>query len=290
MSHPIAREDQEFIARAANYLENPSFLVRLTDRLGEPLEKFARVVPARVHETVEKALRKAMEMAVRTLPADERHGRDSTRQAEASARLSGLGHTAAMAAAGAFGGLFGLTGLAVELPISTGILFRSIAKVAGEFGEDLSDPRTRLECLTVFSYGAPSGEDEAFESAYLTTRLGLAVLVQQAAALLNIASGEEVVTLLARGSASVLLRLLAKVAGRFDLVVAEKALAQALPVVGAIGGGVINAVFAEHYNTVARFHFGLRRLERRYGADAVEQAYRAELNELRAGVPELAGR
>ena len=62
-------EDLQFIDRAAHYLENPSFLIRLANLLGQPLEAFAKVVPDKVHDVAEKALKKAMELAIRTVPA-----------------------------------------------------------------------------------------------------------------------------------------------------------------------------------------------------------------------------
>ena len=59
----------------------------------------------------------------------------------------------------------------------------------------------------------------------------------------------------------------------------EKAAAQLVPLIGAIGGATINAIFIDHFQSVARGHFAVRRLERRHGADAV-----------RAKADELAGR
>ena len=60
-----------------------------------------------------------------------------------------------------------------------------------------------------------------------------------------------------------MVRLIAQIAARFGLAVSEKFAAQAVPVVGAIGGAAINLAFAEHFQTLARGHFIIRRLERR---------------------------
>jgi hypothetical protein len=285
MAQILTPDDRQFISRAAFYLENPGFLIRMANLLGQPLEVFARVVPRRVHEVAENALKRTMDLAIRTIPAAE--GDDGgTRQAETSSFWSGLRHTLATAATGTAGGLFGLAGLAVELPVSTGLMFRSIARIAGDFGEDLANPETRLECLTIFSYGAPSKVDEGGESSYLTTRLGLAVVVRQAAQFVARSSAEEVAGAVAKGTAAALVRLIAEVAARFNLVVSEKLIAQSVPVVGAVGGGLINAAFSDHFNTVARYHFGLRKLERHYGADAVQEAYRLAAFQRRTGRPQ----
>jgi hypothetical protein len=57
--------------------------------------------------------------------------------------------------------------------------------------------------------------------------------------------------------------------------VSEKVAAQAVPVVGAVGGAAINVLFTAHFQSMARGHFIVRRLERAYGAEAVRQAYQA---------------
>ena len=56
---------------------------------------------------------------------------------------SGYLHKALAAASGAVGGSFGLAALPIELPISTGIMLRSIGDIARAEGEDLRDPNLR---------------------------------------------------------------------------------------------------------------------------------------------------
>ena len=50
-------------------------------------------------------------------------------------------------------------------------------------------------------------------------------------------------------------------------------MAQTIPVIGAIGGGLINTVFISHFQDMARAHFTIRRLEREYGEDVIREAY-----------------
>ena len=73
--------------------------------------------------------------------------------------------------------------------------------------------------------------------------------------------------------APVIARLISQVAARFGIVVSEKLAAQAAPVLGAIGGAAVNAAFADHFQTLARGHFIVRRLERRHGASLIAFEY-----------------
>src|SRR5262249_30719630 len=79
----------------------------------------------------------------------------------------------------------------------------------------------------------------------------------------------------------ILVRFLTQVASRFGVVVTQKVAAQALPIVGALGGAAVNYAFIEHFQDVARGHFTVRRLERAYGKDLVE----AESTRLLAEMP-----
>jgi hypothetical protein len=46
-----------------------------------------------------------------------------------------------------------------------------------------------------------------------------------------------------------------------------------VPIVGAIGGGLINALFVDHFQNTADAHFTVRQLERKYGAAVVRSEY-----------------
>src|SRR4051794_40260713 len=84
MPPTLSPEDRQFIDRAAHYLDNPGFLIRLANLLGQPLEAFAKVVPDKVHEVAEKALKKAMELAIRTVPPADGAADDTVQQLETS--------------------------------------------------------------------------------------------------------------------------------------------------------------------------------------------------------------
>ena len=164
------------------------------------------------------------------------------------------------------GGCFGLAALPIELPISTIIMLRSIGDVARSEGEDLADPESALACLQVFALGTREGETNAAESGYFAVRGTLAKSVAEAARFITERG------VLAEG-APVLVRFISQVASRFGVVVTQKLAAQAVPVIGALGGAAVNYAFIGHFQDVARAHFVVRRLERRYGKGAVRAAY-----------------
>ena len=65
------------------------------------------------------------------------------------------------------------------------------------------------------------------------------------------------------------------IAARFGIVIGEQAGARMIPLLGAASGAMVNLVFMKHFQDVARGHFIVRRLERKYGAAFVRKAYQA---------------
>lgn len=271
------------IARAAAYLEHPGYLMRAAALLGKPADSLIGHLPMRARTAVAKAVQKAMDKALAT--AVQTLDAGTTGNLERDASL----HTAATAAAGFAGGLFGLAGLPVELPVTTVLMLRSIAQIARDSGADLADPAVRLECLAVLALGsripapvdAGEGVDlgDAMDSAYYSARLGLTLAMRSAASFVAGRTALEVTEALAHGAAPALARLVGLIASRFQVVVGEKALAQTVPLLGAAAGAALNAAFTDHFNTVARHHFGLRALERQYGEAVVRQAYARRLQD-----------
>ncbi|MCP5090475.1 MAG: EcsC family protein [Gammaproteobacteria bacterium] len=244
-------------------LENPSLAIRISSAVGMPVEAVTRELgkraPAAVVEVVSKSTHKALEFVLRN---SMRSIRDEE-TAPASPRL----HTAAAITTGAVAGFFGVETLIVELPLTTGIMFRSIADIARAEGESPQDPETVLNCMQVFAMGSRESEkDDAAETSYYGVRVALSKAVTDAL---------QYVAAHGTGSATApaLVRLISTLASRFGIVVTQKAMAQAIPVIGAIGGGLVNTIFISHFQDMARGHFAIRRLERHYGGDVVQAAY-----------------
>ena len=281
MNQLLLPTEVAFLSEAAGYLEKPSFAIRVASLVGKPLEFITRLAPDRAHQLVHAALEKSMAVAVATIPG-QNDVAVLPHEPPTSRSWTEVMHQIAVAVSGGVGGTFGLPALAIELPISTTIMFRSIAAVAQRAGEDLRDPATRLDCLTVFSHGGPSVDDDAMESSYLTSRFGMSEVIQQSARLVAGASAAEISEMLSKGAAPALVQLIARVAARFNITVSQKLVAQSVPVVGAVGGAAVNVAFLDHFNTVARYHFGIRVLERKRVVELVQAAYKTEQLRLRA--------
>lgn len=249
--------DREALRNAVKALEHPSLAGRLTNLVGKPVELIGYALPSVASQAIasatSKGLEAALKVALRTLPSS-------------SSTHSQPLHRALASASGAAGGMFGLAALPVELPVSTVIMLRSIADIARSEGEDLTDPETALACVEVFALGGRTGSTDASESGYFAVRSVLAKTVSEAARFI----AERGVV---REGAPILLKFVAQVASRFGLVVTQKAAAQAIPVVGALGGAAVNYAFMEHFQEIARGHFTVRRLERLYGKEAIRSEY-----------------
>ncbi|MCJ7786409.1 MAG: EcsC family protein [Desulfobacterales bacterium] len=57
-----------------------------------------------------------------------------------------------------------------------------------------------------------------------------------------------------------------------------------MPILGAVGGALINLLFISHFQSAARGHFIVRRLERKYGEEILRREYEKVLGELGHGV------
>ena len=146
------------------------------------------------------------------------------------------------------------------------LMLRSIADIARSEGEDLSSLEARLACVEVFAIGGRSQSDDAAELGYYEVRFAMALHFSAVASLAEHGSAR---------SLPATVNLIRAVASRFGVVISEKAGAQLVPVVGAAAGALINTVFMQHFQDMARGHFTIRRLEREYGADAIRTAYEA---------------
>jgi hypothetical protein len=250
-------EHLEAIRKAVQALEHPSLAARLTNLVGKPVELIGHLLPASASQAITSATSKGLELALKAAVGTMR----STPHAG-----SQLLHKALATACGATGGAFGLAALPFELPVSTVIMLRSIAEIARNEGEDLSDPESALSCVQVFALGGRASSDDAADSGYFAVRGMLAKSVTEAARFIAERS------VLEEGG-PILVRFIALVASRFGVVVTQKVAAQALPVVGALGGAVVNYAFIQHFQDIALGHFTVRRLERIYGKDVVRAEY-----------------
>jgi hypothetical protein len=251
-------KDLQDLKTAVQWLEHPGWAIRLINFLGAPIEALIRVLPRplslMIRWLTERALGKSLELAISTLG----------KRAVAGPSLGT--HRGLVMLSGALGGFWGLPGLLIELPVSTVLMLRAIAAVAQREGEDLKIAEARWACLEVFTLGGTRARDDAAETGYYAVRASLARLVAEAAEFL---AGRGAV----QEGAPLLIRLMTAMTSRFGVVVSEKALAEMVPLIGALGGAFINLLFVSHFQAMASGHFIVRRLERKYGPEAVKKAY-----------------
>lgn len=259
--------DLQELETAVSLLENPSWITKVTSLLGIPLEWAIKILPKRANSIVSKAVTKAITIGLKTAVLT------MSRKKRPASRWS---HRLAVTISGAGGGFFGLLGLAVELPISTAIILRSIADIARSEGEDIKTVDSQLSCVLVFALGGNRPLDDAFESGYYAVRIALAK-----------AFGEAVEFIAKKGiveeGAPVLVRFISKIASRFEVVVSEKVAADLVPIVGAASGAAINLLFMNHFQSMAKGHFIVRKLERKYGEGTVKAQYQAIMARQRRG-------
>src|SRR5215472_10004685 len=244
--------DHEALAAAVRRLEKPSLAGRLAALAGEPVGLVQRALPSTASTAVAKvaknALERALEAALFSL---------GNRRLVGGRRL----HSGLACASGAVGGAFGLVALAVELPVSTMIMLRAIAAIARQEGEDLADPQTGLACLKVFALGSPSADEKGIDADYFAVR---AMLARSLVEVADFAIDKGAV----REGAPLFVRFLTQIASRFGIIVSQKLAAQAVMVLGTLGGATVNLAFVEHFQDVAHGHFTVLRLERVYGCNA----------------------
>jgi hypothetical protein len=250
--------DLNRLEEAARLLENPAWIAKITNIVGMPIEWAIAKLPHGagliIRNAAEKAITKALGVAVSTL--------DRNYRGEPFKWM----HRLAVAATGGAGGFFGLPGLVIELPLSTVIMLRAIADIARAEGEDIGAIDAQLACVQVFALVGTARIDGATETGYYAVRVALTRALTEA--------GEFIAEKgLVEQGAPALVRLIARIASRFGVIVSEKAAAEAVPIVGAVGGAAINVLFINHFQSMARGHFIVRSLERIWGEEAVKMEY-----------------
>lgn len=157
---------------------------------------------------------------------------------------------------GAAGGVAGLPGAMIELPVTVTMLLRAILEIAAEHGLDPDSDEVRMEALRVFAAAGPMAEDDGTDLGLLAAKLSI--------------TGQTVQGLIAR------------IAPKLSAVLGQKLAAQATPVFGALAGASINYTFARYYQEIARVHFGLLRLAQETGIprEALTEAIRLRIEDL----------
>ena len=262
--------DHQALQHAVSLLEQDTLTEKMTQLVGSPIDYFMNKLPsgieAHVHKLVETALYKATDAALWSL-SNKPNQHASTKTNKVFAALSG-----------ALGGAFGFAALGVELPVSTTIMLRSVADIARSEGFDLADIETKHACLEVFALGGPKKDDDAVETAYYSARTFITETMQVLSKELSTiaakqASSNIVNNLTETQTSKWFAALIEKVATRFGIVITEKVAAQAVPIIGAVAGATLNTMFTDYYQDMARGHFIIKRLEKKYGYELIHTQY-----------------
>ncbi|WP_295884981.1 EcsC family protein [uncultured Thiohalocapsa sp.] len=245
------------LAWAYERLEHPSLAARLSDVLASPFEEAMKLIPRRwkqrLDHAVETNMYRTLKMAMGSM--DQREPMPS----------SDLLHRALVTGTGAVGGFFGPLTVLAELPVATALMMRSIADIARSEGEDIMGSReARLACVQVFALGGRTKDDDEAEVGYYGMRITLGLHFENLLEFAGKVDGPHV---------PAAIQLARAVAARFGVVISDKLAAQLVPVAGALSAATLNLIFMQHYQTVARGHFIVRRLERDYGAQVIRDAY-----------------
>jgi hypothetical protein len=235
----LSEKDRETLRQAAETLVDArGIILMITEVLGNAIasaggsladlinDKFGIDLKAKAGEVAEVALWRAQTGATLAMDSES-----------ASERWQWF-HKLVATASGAGAGLVGAPGLPWDLPVTIGLIMRSVADIARSYpGENLNSVDTKRACIAVFAFGGPQADDDEAELGYFATRLSL-----------------EHVTI------EVFIK---RVAAQFGATLSEKILTQAVPITGAVLGASLNYAFIDYYQQMARVHFTIREVERR---------------------------
>ena len=225
----------EIAALAARQRKANGVLMSAINFVGGQVEDGLKLLPAAAKDQIDDLARAAL-----------RHSFDvasKSRTGRGQSIGSDRAHKILATLSGAVGGFGGLPTALAELPVATTVIFRAVHQVAVEYGEDPASEETKMECLAVFGAGGPGTDDDGVDTAFIGARLSISGVAVNG--------------------------LISKVAPKFAAVLSQKLATQAVPILGAAAGAGTNYAFVDYYVSMAHVHFGLRRLARSFGDQAV---------------------
>lgn len=254
----LSIEDELVLHNAKKKMEDIGWAMVGLNKFGNKIEDGINLLPKKQQEWLQQLSYKVLHTVVKSNLFSMKNNKAKTAPWNKT-------YKALVTSSGALGGAFGATAFAVDLSVTTKLMMRSIMDIARSEGEDISELDTQLACLQVFALGGKSKHDDGLETGYYASRIAVSSGVK---------GGTKALEGLLRGSANPIMQFIATVASRFSIQVSEKFVAQAVPILGAAGGASINLAFMHHFQNMAQAHFAIRRLERVYGAEVIEEEYK----------------
>ena len=268
MKYPISEDDLITLRKAKFDMENLNWTIKVVNIAGNSLEAGVKKIPQKYLQIIQTVTQKALLGIIKTNLLTISKKRKISKPSRNT-------YKAILTGSGAISGFFGTTsgyGTAIfisEITITTKFLMRTIMDIARSEGEDIYSLEGQLECLQVFALGGQSKDDDGTETSYYVTRSALSSSLKKISASgIKKAINTIVKSVSVLGSNAITV-FISKIAARLSILITEKFVAQAVPVIGAIGGGSLNFVFVNHFQKMAKAHFSIRRLERKYGQDIV---------------------
>ncbi|WP_149273993.1 EcsC family protein [Pareuzebyella sediminis] len=253
--HP---EDLATLKMAKYKMERIGWAMEGLNKMGNLIESRLELLPEKQQKWLKQLSYKVLITVVRANLTTMKSGKTMT--TPLNTMYKGL-----VTSSGMLGGALGATAFTVDLGITTKLMMRSIMDIARSQGEDLSELDTQLACLQVFALGGKTKHDDSIDTGYFATRIALNAAVK--------GSSSRLIEGLLVGTSSPIVQFIAQIASRFSVQVSEKFVAQAIPLVGAVGGASINLAFIQHFQNMAQAHFSIRRLERKYGQELIRKNY-----------------
>ena len=235
------------LSRAAeDYLAAKGKLMATLEQAGNFIQSGLHRLPGNVQQIVADRARDGLHLAFRSAILGLEG--PSSDAGAARFRMGGV-------VSGALGGLGGLATTLAELPVTTGLIMRSVAAIARAEGFDLADEEVRATCVEVFAFGGPLEEDDDADLAFWTARLG----------------GRQVA------------QMVVTAAARYAPTMAAKIGAQAVPLLGAAVGAGLNFVYMDFYQRMARVVFALLPIERAHERAMVRSCFASVVAERKGG-------
>ncbi|MBW4025128.1 MAG: EcsC family protein [Proteobacteria bacterium] len=240
----IAPDDLEKMREAATILAAERGLAfRLGNFVGNQTEGFVNAAGRFLMNNTAFSARKLVEMSLARLYDASTRGMDHAALAEeVGASAAGRRHKLVSTLSGAATGFMGAPGMVVDIPLTTGLMLRSIAGIARSYGEDPATEEGRRACLEVFALSEQRDGSDG-QAGYWAARAALSRLAVDG--------------------------FVRRVATILGVSFSQKLMARTIPVAGAVAGGSLNYAFMDYYQQMARVHFTLRQAERRYDPEQV---------------------
>ncbi|WP_179353200.1 EcsC family protein [Winogradskyella vidalii] len=272
ITNTISPEDKQALLHAKSSMQNLGWAIRNVNKIGSTVETGVSYVPEKVLVKVEKITEKVLLKIIKANLLTIQKHKTFKKPSKNTYKSIVTGTGALSGFLGSSTG-FGTAIFASEVTLTTNFLMRTIMDIARSEGEDIYSLEGQMQCLQVFALGGEAKDDDGMETSYYTTRVALNSTLNNISAAGIKTSLDGLVKGVGALGSNAVSDFLSKIATRLSLLISEKFLAQAVPVVGAIGGGGLNYVFVDHFQKMATAHFTIRRLERKYGEAEVKALF-----------------